>query len=445
MGGSGCTAQAGGTDYAPLVARVLLTLPVGERIGIAFSGGLDTSVAVAWIREHGGIPYAFTADLGQYDEEDVASIPERALAHGAEHAAIVDCRRQLVHEGLVALQCGAFHVSSGGKTYFNTTPLGRAVTGTMLVHAMREHGVDVWGDGSTYKGNDIERFFRYGLLANPDLRIYKPWLDAAFVEELGGRTEMSEWLAARDLPYRAAVEQAYSTDANIWGATHEAKELERLDRSLALVEPIMGVRHWDPTVEVEPEVVRVRFVDGWPVALGGREITDHVALVLEANAIGGRHGLGMSDQIENRVIEAKSRGDLRGAWDGAPLRGVRASRARNPQRGDDRQLPHAWPAARASSVRGPLVRPAGTDAPSEPAGLRRPGGLGRGHARAPARRRLHDPRDDEPGGHVPTRAAVDGERRQPVRAARPDRAADDAGAGHRGLPREARALTGGWA
>ncbi|MDH4177980.1 MAG: argininosuccinate synthase [Thermoleophilia bacterium] len=290
------------------MTRILTSLPVGERIGIAFSGGLDTVVAVAWIREHGGVPHAYTADLGQYDEEDVAAIPARALAAGAEEAHVVDCRRQIVHEGLVALQCGAFHVSSGGKTYFNTTPLGRAVTGTMLVSAMHRHGIDIWGDGSTYKGNDIERFFRYGLLANHELRIYKPWLDARFVEQLGGRAELSAWLAERGLPYRASAEQAYSTDANIWGATHEAKELEHLDRSLAIVQPIMGVRFWDADVAIEPEVVAVRFEDGWPVALNGVEFGDHAALVLEANAIGGRHGLGMSDQIENRVIEAKSRG-----------------------------------------------------------------------------------------------------------------------------------------
>jgi argininosuccinate synthase len=300
--------KTGSADYASPVSRLLQSLPVGERIGIAFSGGLDTSVAVAWIREKGGIPYAFTADLGQVDEDDVSDIRERAFDYGAEEAVLVDCREQLVHEGLVALQCGAFHVSSAGKTYFNTTPLGRAVTGTMLVNAMREHSVDIWGDGSTYKGNDIERFFRYGLLANPTLRIYKPWLDAQFVAELGGRKEMSEWLLERDLPYRSTVEKAYSTDANIWGATHEAKELELLDRSMAIVEPIMGVAHWDQTVAIEPETVRVRFHEGWPVALNGEEFGDRVALVLATNAIGGRHGLGMSDQIENRIIEAKSRG-----------------------------------------------------------------------------------------------------------------------------------------
>jgi argininosuccinate synthase len=290
------------------MSRVLTSLPLGERVGIAFSGGLDTTVAVAWIREKGAIPYALTADLGQYDEDDVAGIPARAREVGAEEAILVDCKPHLVHEGLVALRCGAFHVSSAGKTYFNTTPLGRAVTGTMLVQAMHEHGVDVWGDGSTYKGNDIERFFRYGLLANPSLRIYKPWLDPLFVEELGGRTEMSEWLAERDLPYRATVEKAYSTDANIWGATHEAKELELLDRSLRIVEPIMGVPHWDQSVEIAPEVVQLRFEEGWPVALNGVAFEDRVSLVGEANAIGGRHGLGTSDQIENRIIEAKSRG-----------------------------------------------------------------------------------------------------------------------------------------
>jgi argininosuccinate synthase len=290
------------------MSHVLTSLPVGERVGIAFSGGLDTTVAIAWIREHGAIPYALTADLGQPDEPDVAGIPSRALAVGAEEAVLVDCTQQLVHEGLVALRCGAFHISSGGKTYFNTTPLGRAVAGTMLVHAMREHGVGIWGDGSTYKGNDIERFFRYGLLANPTLRIYKPWLDPAFVAELGGRSEMSDWLAERGFPYKASAEKAYSTDANIWGATHEAKELERLDRSLHLVEPLMGVSHWDPAIEIPPESVRIRFEEGWPTALNDERYDDRVRLVREANAIGGRHGLGTSDQIENRIIEAKSRG-----------------------------------------------------------------------------------------------------------------------------------------
>jgi argininosuccinate synthase len=290
------------------MSKVLVSLPAGERVGIAFSGGLDTSVAVAWMRERGAIPSAYTADLGQYDEDDIGSIPGRARDYGAEQGRLVDCKPELVHEGLVALQCGAFHIASAGRTYFNTTPLGRAVTGTLLVQAMREDGVAIWGDGSTYKGNDIERFYRYGLLANPMLRIYKPWLDPAFVEELGGRHEMSEWLQARDLPYRASTEKAYSTDANIWGATHEAKLLEHLDESMDLVQPIMGVRFWDDDVAIATEEVTLGFADGWPVAIDGRSFSDMVELVREANAIGGRHGLGMSDQIENRIIEAKSRG-----------------------------------------------------------------------------------------------------------------------------------------
>ncbi|MCK8609730.1 argininosuccinate synthase [Agromyces sp. C10] len=290
------------------MSKVLTSLPAGERVGIAFSGGLDTSVAVAWMREKGAVPCTYTADLGQPDEPDVEAVPGRALEYGAELSRLVDVKTALVEEGLVALQCGAFHIRSGGKTYFNTTPLGRAVTGTLLVRAMMEDGVDIWGDGSTYKGNDIERFYRYGLLANPRLRIYKPWLDSAFVTELGGRKEMSEWMQARDLPYRASVEKAYSTDANIWGATHEAKKLEDLDAGITIVEPIMGVRFWDDSVAIEPEDVTVRYVEGRPVAINGVEFDDPVELVLEANRIGGRHGLGMSDQIENRIIEAKSRG-----------------------------------------------------------------------------------------------------------------------------------------
>ncbi len=290
------------------MSKVLQSLPVGERVGIAFSGGLDTSVAVAWMRDKGAVPYTYTGDLGQYDEDDIASIPGRALQYGAEASRLIDCKPLLVEEGLVALSCGAFHIRSAGRTYFNTTPIGRAVTGTLLVRAMKEDGVDIWGDGSTYKGNDIERFYRYGLLANPALRIYKPWLDADFVTELGGRTEMSEWLVAHDFPYRDSVEKAYSTDANIWGATHEAKTLEHLDVSLEVVEPIMGVRFWDPSVEIATEDVSITFESGRPVAINGREFADAVDLVMEANAIGGRHGLGMSDQIENRIIEAKSRG-----------------------------------------------------------------------------------------------------------------------------------------
>ena len=289
-------------------AKVLSSLPVGERVGIAFSGGLDTSAAVAWMREKGALPFAYTANLGQPDEPDLDGVPDRAKQYGAEGARLIDCRTELVHEGLVALQCGAFHITTAGKTYFNTTPLGRAVTGTLLVRAMKEDDVDIWGDGSTYKGNDIERFYRYGLLANPSLRIYKPWLDADFVREMGGRSEMSAFLAAKKLPYRDSAEKAYSTDANIWGATHEAKTLEELSTSMHIVAPIMGVAHYDEKVKIKTEDVVVRFKEGWPVALNGKEFDSQTELVNEANIIGGRHGLGMSDQIENRIIEAKSRG-----------------------------------------------------------------------------------------------------------------------------------------
>ena len=290
------------------MSKVLASLPVGERVGIAFSGGLDTSVAVAWMRAKGAIPYTYTADLGQYDEPDIDSVPGRAREYGAELSRLVDCKVALVEEGLAAIACGAFHIRSGGKQYFNTTPLGRAVTGTLLVRAMLEDGVSIWGDGSTYKGNDIERFYRYGLLANPSLRIYKPWLDADFVAELGGRKEMSEWMSAQGLPYRDSVEKAYSTDANILGATHEAKRLEHLDASIELVEPIMGVRFWDETVAIPSEDVVIKFVQGRPVSINGKSFESVVDLMHEANAIGGRHGLGMADQIENRIIEAKSRG-----------------------------------------------------------------------------------------------------------------------------------------
>jgi len=290
------------------MSKVLSSLPVGERVGIAFSGGLDTSVAVAWMREHGSIPCTYTADIGQYDEPDIEGVVDRAKDYGAEIARFVDAKKPLVEEGFVALQTGAFNVRSAGKTYFNTTPLGRAVTGTLLVRAMKEDNVNIWGDGSTYKGNDIERFYRYGLMANPNLLIYKPWLDAKFVEELGGREEMSEWLVERGYPYRDSTEKAYSTDANIWGATHEAKSLEFLNVGLDIVEPIMGVAAWRDDVEVKTEEVSIRFHEGRPVAINGTEYTDPVALVLEANTIGGRHGMGVSDQIENRIIEAKSRG-----------------------------------------------------------------------------------------------------------------------------------------
>lgn len=289
-------------------SKVLAKLPVGERVGIAFSGGLDTSVAVAWMRSKGAIPCAYTADLGQYDESDIGSIPDRAIVYGAELARLVDCKSALVEEGFAAIASGAFHIRTAGKTYFNTTPLGRAVTGTLLVRAMREDGVSIWGDGSTYKGNDIERFYRYGLLANPALRIYKPWLDQDFVTELGGRSEMSSFLTSRGLPYRDSAEKAYSTDANILGATHEAKLLEQLTSSLEIVTPIMGVKHWDEKVAIKSEDVRITFRQGRAVGINGKTYDDAVELMRTANEIAGRHGLGMSDQIENRIIEAKSRG-----------------------------------------------------------------------------------------------------------------------------------------
>jgi argininosuccinate synthase len=290
------------------MSKVLRSLPKGEKVGIAFSGGLDTSVAVAWMKEKGAIPYAYTANLGQYDEPDIDSVPSRAKEYGAAEARLVDCREQLAEEGLVAIACGAFHIRTGGKVYFNTTPLGRAVTGTMLVRAMQQDGVEIWGDGSTYKGNDIERFYRYGLLANPNLKIYKPWLDSDFVSELGGRAEMSEWLSKRNLPYRASSEKAYSTDANLLGATHEAKSLEQLETPMQIVEPIMGVRFWDNSIDIQPERVTIRFEQGRPVEINGKKLASAFEILHEANLIGGRHGLGMSDQIENRIIEAKSRG-----------------------------------------------------------------------------------------------------------------------------------------
>ena len=290
------------------MSKVLSALPVGQKVGIAFSGGLDTSVAVAWMKDKGAKPCTYTADLGQYDEKNIQGVPDRAKEYGAEIARLVDCKTALVEEGLAALACGAFHITTAGRAYFNTTPLGRAVTGTLLVRAMLADDVLIWGDGSTYKGNDIERFYRYGLLINPKLKIYKPWLDKDFVAELGGRKEMSKWLADHKLPYRDSTEKAYSTDANILGATHEAKSLEQLDSNIEIVEPIMGVKFWDPTVKIDTEDVSIEFTQGRPTAINGKSFKDVVALIQEANAIGGRHGLGMSDQIENRIIEAKSRG-----------------------------------------------------------------------------------------------------------------------------------------
>jgi argininosuccinate synthase len=290
------------------MAHILQQLPSGERVGIAFSGGLDTSAAIHWMRAKGAIPYAYTANLAQPDETDYDNIPRRALECGAEKARLIDCRKQLVSEGLAALQCGAFHISTAGVPYFNTTPLGRAVTGTMLVNAMKQDDVHIWGDGSTFKGNDIERFYRYGLLANPSLRIYKPWLDPLFIHELGGRKEMSEYMQRVGLGYRMSKEKAYSTDSNIWGATHEAKDLEFLHNGIKIVEPIMGAAFWRDQVAIKPEEITIRFEQGLPVAINGMSYNDQVQMILDANAIGGRHGLGMSDQIENRIIEAKSRG-----------------------------------------------------------------------------------------------------------------------------------------
>jgi argininosuccinate synthase len=290
------------------MSNILERLPAGQKVGIAFSGGLDTSAALHWMKLKGALPYAYTANLGQPDESDYEQIPRKALEYGAVKARLIDCRAQLVREGLGALQSGAFHISTAGVTYFNTTPLGRAVTGTMLVNAMKEDDVSIWGDGSTFKGNDIERFYRYGLLVNPDLKIYKPWLDDAFIHELGGRAEMSEFMRAAGFDYKMSAEKAYSTDSNMLGATHEAKDLEHLRTSMKIVEPIMGTAFWRDEVAIKREEVTVRFDEGWPVALNGTEFADPVELLLEANRIGGRHGLGMSDQIENRIIEAKSRG-----------------------------------------------------------------------------------------------------------------------------------------
>ncbi len=290
------------------MSTILETLPLGQKVGIAFSGGLDTSAALHWMKQKGALPYSYTANLGQPDEADYNEIPRKALEYGAEKARLIDCRGPLVREGIAALQSGAFHITTAGATYFNTTPIGRAVTGTMLVTAMKEDDVNIWGDGSTYKGNDIERFYRYGLLVNPDLKIYKPWLDDCFIDELGGRAEMSAYMQKAGFGYKMSAEKAYSTDSNILGATHEAKDLELLASSMKIVVPIMGAAFWRDDVEIKREEITIRFDEGFPVALNGTEYADPVALMLEANCIGGRHGLGMSDQIENRIIEAKSRG-----------------------------------------------------------------------------------------------------------------------------------------
>ena len=388
--------------------RVLMSLPVGERVGIAFSGGLDTSAAVAWMRERGAIPYTYTADLGQYDEPELDTVPDRAKQYGAEQARLVDCRDELVREGLIALQCGAFHIRTAGRTYFNTTPLGRAVTGTLLVRAMADDGVDVWGDGSTYKGNDIERFYRYGLLVNPNLRIYKPWLDQQFVDELGGRQGMSEFLVERGLPYRDPTEKAYSTDANIWGATHEAKSLEELSTSMEIVSPIMGVAHWDPAVEIASRG-RVGAVRG---GLAGRHQRSDLRLAGRPRDGGQRDRRPPRPRDERPDREPDHRGQeprhLRGART-RPAAGVlRAAAHRHPQREHAGELLHDGPPPRPPAVRGPLVRSAEPDAARAADALGRLGGHRRGDGPAAARRGLLDPRHDEPEPHVRARSVVDG-------------------------------------
>ncbi len=419
------------------MATILQSVPVREKVGIAFSGGLDTSAALHWMRQKGAIPYAYTANLGQPDEPDYDEIPRKALQYGAERARLIDCRKPLVSEGIAALQAGAFHISTAGVAYFNTTPLGRAVTGTMLVLAMKEDDVHIWGDGSTFKGNDIERFYRYGLLANPSLRIYKPWLDQQFIDELGGRKEMSEYMQRAGFAYKMSVEKAYSTDSNMLGATHEAKDLEHLNSGMKIVQPIMGVAFWRDDVAVKPETVRVRFDEGQPVALNGREFHDAVELMLEANTIGGRHGLGMSDQIENRIIEAKSRGIYEAP--GMALLFIAYERlvTGHSQRGHDRAIPAQRPRSGTSALPGSLVRSAGDDAAGDGAAMGRARRHRRGDARTAARERLLDSRHDEPEPHLQTRAADDGKGRVGVHAAGSHRSADDAQSGYQRHAREA--------
>ena len=408
------------------MSNILQSVPVGQRVGIAFSGGLDTSAALHWMRAKGAIPFAYTANLGQPDEPDYDEIPKRALQYGAEQARLIDCRRQLVSEGIAALQCGAFHISTAGVAYFNTTPIGRAVTGTMLVIAMKEDDVHIWGDGSTFKGNDIERFYRYGLLANPNLKIYKPWLDQQFIDELGGRKEMSEYMTAAGLAYKMSVEKAYSTDSNMLGATHEAKDLEKLDSSMKIVAPIMGVPFWNDDVAVKAERVTIRFDEGQPVALNGRTFDDQVAMMHEANAIGGRHGLGMSDQIENRIIEAKSRGIYEAP--GLALLFIAYERLITGIHNEDTIEQYRDIGRRSGTVplSGPLVRSAGDDAAGNLPALDRPRRVRRSHGRTSPRQRLHDSRYRQPEPHLQARTADDGEGRIGVFTAGPHRPADDA-------------------
>ena len=419
------------------MSTILQNVPAGQKVGIAFSGGLDTSAALHWMKQKGAIPYAYTANLGQPDEPDYEEIPRKAMQYGAERARLIDCRSQLAAEGLAALQAGAFHVTTAGVTYFNTTPLGRAVTGTMLVSAMKEDDVHIWGDGSTFKGNDIERFYRYGLLTNPALKIYKPWLDQLFIDELGGRAEMSAFMTAAGFGYKMSAEKAYSTDSNMLGATHEAKDLEDLATGMQIVNPIMGVAFWKDDVAIQRETVTVRFEEGRPVALNGTEYPDLVSLILEANRIGGRHGLGMSDQIENRIIEAKSRGIHEAP--GLALLFIAYERLVTGTHNEDTIEQYRDSGqARTAALPGPLVRPAGHHAArGGPAlgGARRDG---RGHGRAAARQRLLDPEHGVVQPDLQARAPEHGEGRgRALLAGRPHRPAHHAQPRHRRHPRQA--------
>ena len=423
------------------MTTILKSLPKGEKVGIAFSGGLDTSAALLWMKQKGARCFAYTANLGQPDEADYDEIPRKAEEFGAEKAVLVDCRTQLVHEGIAAIQSGAFHVSTGGITYFNTTPLGRAVTGTMLVSAMKEDGVNIWGDGSTYKGNDIERFYRYGLLTNPNLRIYKPWLDQQFIDELGGRAEMSAFMTAQGFAYKMSAEKAYSTDSNLLGATHEAKDLESLDSGIKIVNPIMGVPFWRDDCAVKAEKVVVRFEEGQPVALNGQTFTDPVALFLEANAIGGRHGLGMSDQIENRIIEAKSRGIYEAP--GMALLHIAYERLVTGIHNEDTIEQY-----RISGMRLGRLLYQGRWFDSQALMLRETAQRWvaradhrRGDARAAPRQRLFDPEHREPEPDLCAGAAEHGEGRgRGVHAGRPHRPAHHAQSRHHRYPRQAESL-----
>jgi argininosuccinate synthase len=420
------------------MATILQNVPAGQKVGIAFSGGLDTSAALHWMKLKGAIPYAYTANLGQPDEPDYDEIPRKAMEYGAEKARLIDCRLQLAHEGIAALQAGAFHISTAGITYFNTTPLGRAVTGTMLVSAMKEDDVHIWGDGSTFKGNDIERFYRYGLLTNPSLRIYKPWLDQLFIDELGGRAEMSAFMTAHGFGYKMSAEKAYSTDSNMLGATHEAKDLEFLNSGIRIVNPIMGVAFWKDDVVVKAEEVTVRFEEGQPVALNGKTFDSPVELILEANRIGGRHGLGMSDQIENRIIEAKSRGIYEAP--GLALLHIAYERLVTGIHNEDTIEQYRMNGLQAGppAVPGPLVRPAGHHAARNRTTLGGPRRDRRSDAGAAPWQRLLAAEHRKPQPHLQARAPEHGKGgRRAVQPGRPHRPADHAQPGHRGHPRQA--------